>query len=128
MRASHTFTVTHIDGYIDDGSLANMFGNKCDHLYNGVSYNTNGKIYIKTNIVLWWKKTITRTLRLSTMLLMQEHLHYGKTSGEEGSYSDYVIHTPHLSHRFLSLLFNSSLILYITLDSMIVLLIVSILK
>lgn len=52
MRASHTFTVTHIDGYIDDGSLANMFGNKCDHLYNGVSYNTNGKIYIKTNIVL----------------------------------------------------------------------------
>lgn len=78
------FTVPCVNGCRDDESIANMFGEKYDHLYNSVPYNWDEMSDFKSIIYsLLTHDNNQCSVSINNVIKALEHLNDGTSSGEE---------------------------------------------
>ena len=120
IKGSNKINVPCIDNCKDDESIAEMFGNKYESLYNSVPYSVNemDDIRITLNSMLQ-RETCKYSVSVDDVMKAISHLKCGKGTGAEGMYSDHLINAPHLLYVFLTMLFNAMLNHGISPDSMI---------
>ena len=82
-----------IDGNNDSTSIADMFSDKYDTLYNSVPYDTNGMKLIKRGIMSRVQKCNDESYNISVHDVMNAvtHLKAGKSDGYKGLSSDHFI-------------------------------------
>ena len=95
-----------IDGNNDSTSIADMFSDKYDTLYNSVPYDTNHMKLIEIMSRVQKCNDESYNITVPDVLIAVTHLKDGKSDGYEGLSSDHFIHGNRQLYVLLSILFT----------------------
>ncbi len=95
-----------------DADIVNLFADKYSNLYNSVSYDQSEINDIKCIIYAKLQNDVQQNYSVNVYDVVKaiSHLKYGTSDGEEGLWSDHLIHGTHNLYVMLTLLFNIMLV------------------
>ena len=107
-RCSSYLMPCTIDGNNDSTSIADMFSDKYDTLYNSVPYDTSDMKFIEREIMSSVQKCNDESYNITVHDVMNAvtHLKDGKSDGYKGLSSDHFIHGNRQLYVLLSILFT----------------------
>ena len=108
LRCSSNLIACTIEGNNNSTSIADMFSDKYDTLYNSVPYDTNHMKLIEREIMSRVQKCSGESYNITVPDVMNAvtHLKDGKSDGYEGLSSDHFIHSNRQLYVLLSILFT----------------------
>ncbi len=101
-----------VDNETEDTVVANILNTKYNNLYNSVPYDEVEMNHIKDKIQKYIQQDKDKVydINVDDVKKAVNHLKLGKGDGEEGIFSDYIIHAPHVLHVFICMLFKAMLV------------------
>ncbi len=98
-----------VDNEIEDTVVANILNTKYNNLYNSVPYDEVeiNNIIDKIQRCIQQYKDKVYDINVDDVKKAVKHLKLLKGDGEEGLFSDNIIHAPHILHVFICMLFKA---------------------